>query len=138
MHKMTRRPISHNSAETILKRDGWLKATHWPSRWEVRVQNKNKDGTIDHHEVICTHCRKEFTFHRSTSSLKYHINAKHSLVGDSTASSSATPSLRQTLTERRGLSKSTSDKLTDTIAKWIAKNCRPINIVEDTGFTEWS
>lgn len=90
---------------------------------------KTQDGTIDRHEVVCTLCRKEFSFHRSTSSLKYHINAKHSLVGDSSASTSATPGLRQTtLTERRGLSKSTSDKLTDTIAKWIAKNCRPINI----------
>lgn len=27
-------------------------------------------------------------------------------------------------------------KLTSTVAKWIAKSCRPINIVEDEGFTE--
>ncbi len=96
---------------------------------------KNKDGSINKHIVICTHCMKEFSFHRSTSSFKHHLNAKHVFVGAST--SGVTPGLRQTtLTERRALSKSTSDKLTDTIAKWIAKDCRPINIVEDMGFKE--
>src|SRR4029434_10986519 len=42
------------------------------------------------------------------------------------------PSLKQ----RRPLSKSACDKLTSTVAKWIAKSCRPINIVEDEGFPE--
>src|SRR4029434_2235617 len=42
-----------------------------------------------------------------------------------------------TLTEqRRPLIKSACDKLTSTVAKWIAKSCRLINIVEDEGFTE--
>src|SRR4029434_6862725 len=46
--------------------------------------------------------------------------------------------MRQTtLTEqRRPLIKYACDKLTSTVAKWIAKSCRPINIVEDEGFTE--
>ena len=46
--------------------------------------------------------------------------------------------MRQTtLTEqRRPLIKCACDKLTSTVAKWIAKSCRPINIVEDEGFTE--
>ena len=46
--------------------------------------------------------------------------------------------MRQTtLTEqRRPLTKSACDKLTTTIAEWISKSCRPINIVEDEGFTE--
>ena len=26
--------------------------------------------------------------------------------------------------------------MTSTVAKWIAKSCRPINVVEDEGFTE--
>src|SRR4029434_3290404 len=43
--------------------------------------------------------------------------------------------MRQTtLTEqRRPLIKSACAKLTSTVAKWIAKSCRPINIVEDEG-----
>ena len=46
--------------------------------------------------------------------------------------------MRQTtLTEqRRPLIKSASAKLTSTVAKWIAKSCRPIHIFEDKGFTE--
>uniref|UniRef100_A0A8C4DLB3 Zinc finger BED domain-containing protein 1 n=1 Tax=Dicentrarchus labrax TaxID=13489 RepID=A0A8C4DLB3_DICLA len=96
---------------------------------------KNKDGTVDKHVVFCSHCRNDISFHRSTSSLKYHLNTKHSFVGAST--SGVMPGMRQTtLTERRALSKSTSEKLTDTIARWIAKDCRPINIVEDTGLAE--
>ena len=93
--------------------------------------NKNKDGTMNKQIVMCTYYKKEFQFHQSCSSLKYHLNAKHALVGVS----SATPGLRQTtLIEHRPVSKSNSDKLTNTIAKWVAKDCRPIPIVEDKGF----
>ena len=75
---------------------------------------KNKDGAIDKH-VIFTHCRREFTFHWSASGLKYHCNAKHLFVRALT--SGAAPGLRQTtIAEHMALSKSTSDKLTDTIA----------------------
>lgn len=35
------------------------------------------DGTVDKSVVICRFCRKEFSYHRSSSSLKYHLNAKH-------------------------------------------------------------
>lgn len=34
------------------------------------------------------------------------------------------------------MSKSTTEKLTNTIAKWIAADCRPISIVEDQGLQE--
>ena len=46
--------------------------------------------------------------------------------------------MRQTtLTEqRRALTKSACDKVTSTVAKCIAKSCRPIYIVEDEGFTK--
>ena len=92
---------------------------------------KNKDGTVNKQIVICTHCSKTFSFHRSCSSLKYHISAKHALVG---ASSSETGGLRQgTLDTRRPLTKSTVDKLNNAIARWIAMDCRPISIVEDIG-----
>ena len=94
---------------------------------------KNKHGTINKTKVICTLCGKALLFHRSNTSLKYHLNAKHALVGEGRSSG-----MRQTtLTEQsRPLTKSTCDKLTSTVAKWIAKSCRPINIVEDEGFTE--
>ncbi|XP_051797253.1 E3 SUMO-protein ligase ZBED1-like [Acanthochromis polyacanthus] len=94
---------------------------------------KNTDGTINKEMVICTHCRKEFRFHRSYSSLKYHLEHKH----PGSSSPKATASLRQTtLTERRPMTNSTKEKLTNTIAEWIAKDCRPISIVEDKGLAK--
>ena len=35
------------------------------------------DGTIDKTEVVCSICQAEFSYHRSGSSLSYHLNAKH-------------------------------------------------------------
>ena len=79
-----------------------------------KFEYKKNDGTIDKHVVIFTDSRKEFTFDRSTSGLKYHLNAKHVFVSSLTWG--ATPGLQQTtLAECRALSKSTSDKMTDTI-----------------------
>src|SRR4029434_4170635 len=97
------------------------------------VFQKFKDGTFNKSKVICTLCGKTLSFHHSTTSLKYHLNVKHALVGEGSSSG-----MRQTtLTEqRRPLTKSACDKLTTTVAEWIAKSCRPINIVEDEGFTE--
>ncbi|XP_076869230.1 uncharacterized protein LOC143519541 [Brachyhypopomus gauderio] len=38
---------------------------------------KHPDGSTNKSVVICTLCRKEFAYHRSTSTLRYHLNAKH-------------------------------------------------------------
>ncbi|KAA8578043.1 hypothetical protein FQN60_007108 [Etheostoma spectabile] len=44
--------------------------------------------------------------------------------------------VQTTLNVPRPSTKSTSDHLTNTKAKWIAKDCRPISIVEDSGFLD--
>ncbi|XP_072237421.1 E3 SUMO-protein ligase ZBED1-like [Leuresthes tenuis] len=104
--------------------------------------HKRLDGTIDKGRVICVLCKKEFAYHRSSSSLAYHINAKHPVTSAATAnvSNSAiySKALRQTKLEENipRMSKSATDRLTNVLAKWIAMNCRPINIVEDEGLTE--
>ena len=72
---------------------------------------KNKDGTLNKQAVICTLCRKEFSFHRSTFSLKYHISAKHAFVGASSSGASPGDLPQTTLTEGRALSKSISENL---------------------------
>ena len=38
---------------------------------------KRTDGSVDKSTVVCKLCKKEFAYHRRTSSLKYHLNAKH-------------------------------------------------------------
>ena len=53
---------------------------------------KIQEGRVDKSTVICKLCNKEFAYHRSVSSLKYHLNAKHvaaSLV-DTSVEASAT------------------------------------------------
>src|SRR4029434_6697644 len=39
-------------------------------------KSKN-DGTTDKTKVVCSICQAEFSYHRSRSSLSYHLNAKH-------------------------------------------------------------
>lgn len=36
-------------------------------------------GRVDRKKATCSHCQVELSYHRSTSSLKYHQNAKHSV-----------------------------------------------------------
>ena len=96
------------------------------------VFQKNKDATLNKNKVICTLCGKTLSFHRGNTSLKYHLNAKHALVGEGSSSR-----MRQTtLTDqRRPLTKLPNGFWILAVAKWIAKSCRPINIVEEEGFT---
>ena len=100
---------------------------------------KNEDGTIIKNVVICSICKKEFSYHRSSSSLTYHLNAKHVRTSSTVTGASANgSSLRQTTLTETGkrMSKATTEKLTNAIAKWIAADCRPISIVEDEGLQE--
>ena len=108
---------------------------------------KRPDGTIDKGRAICLLCKKEFAYHRSSSSSAHHIDAKHPVASAATANVSSedvsnlashSKTLRQTKFEENTpcVSKSATDRLTNVLAKWIAMNCRPINIVEDEGLTE--
>ena len=38
---------------------------------------RQNDRTIDKTKVVCSICQIEFSYHRSSSSLSYHLNAKH-------------------------------------------------------------
>ncbi|MEQ2282955.1 hypothetical protein AMECASPLE_006181 [Ameca splendens] len=95
--------------------------------------------------VICHLYKKEFAYHQSSSNLAYHINAKHPVASaaatvnvsseDISNLASHSKALRQTKLEENTprMSKSATDRLTNVLAKWIAMNCRPINIMEDEG-----
>lgn len=94
---------------------------------------KLPDGSLEKAKVICTLCKAEFNYHRSNSSLAYHLRAKHPTETTSTGPRQAT--LQECATRGR-ISKPVSDKLTNSLVTWIAKNCRPVNIVEDDGLRE--
>ena len=38
---------------------------------------KLRDGSVDKTKAVCTDCQAEFSYHRSTSSLNYRMQAKH-------------------------------------------------------------
>src|SRR4029434_1622302 len=38
---------------------------------------RQNDGTIEKTKVVCSICQDEFSYHRSSSSLSCHLNAKH-------------------------------------------------------------
>lgn len=100
------------------------------------IYKTRSDGSVDKTKVICIYCRCELSYHRSTSSLKYHLMAKHT----TDAESPPPPRQRQTTMDqslqRRSMDKSTTNRLTSTIAKWVATACRPVNVVEDEGLLE--
>ncbi|CAB1431447.1 unnamed protein product [Pleuronectes platessa] len=76
----------------------------------------------------------------STTSLKYHLLAKHVFANtDANTETSSSRARQATLAEcsRAGsVNKTTTNKLTNAIAKWVATDCRPINIVEDKGLRD--
>ena len=93
------------------------------------------NGFIDKTKVICVFCRFELSYHRSTSSLKYHLMTKH------TADANSPPPRHSQATmdgfRKKHLDTTTKNKLTAAIAKWVATACRPVNVVEDEGPVQW-
>src|SRR4029434_1648499 len=90
------------------------------------------DGTIDKTEVVCSICRAEFSYHRSSSSLSYHLNAKHP-----TESSPRLDGRQPTLHDfYRKITRPVCEKVTNAVAVWVTGDSRPINIVEDGGLSE--
>ena len=63
------------------------------------IYKKNEDGTINKNAVICSFCKKQFSYHRSRSGLTYHLNVKH--VGTSSAVSGASPGASATMSTPR-------------------------------------
>ncbi|GAA6088111.1 E3 SUMO-protein ligase ZBED1-like [Tachysurus ichikawai] len=60
------------------------------------------NGATDKTKVLCVLCNKEFAYHRSSSSMKYHLNSKHIASSAVSTTPDAAGKLRQTtLTENR-------------------------------------
>nr|XP_033938920.1 zinc finger BED domain-containing protein 1-like [Pseudochaenichthys georgianus] len=94
---------------------------------------KLPDGSLDKTKAICTVCKAEFNDHRSSTSLAYHLKAKHPAKITSTGPRQST--LQECGTHGR-ITKPVSEKLTNSLVTWIVKNCRPVSIVEDDGLRE--
>lgn len=92
---------------------------------------------VDEATVKCKHCSVTFKYHRSVSSLRYHLQAKHPFVpSDDSASNSV--SVRQSKMDSfcRSTVPMSNEKyssITNAVASWIAESARPLNIVNDPG-----
>src|SRR4029434_1773187 len=94
-------------------------------------KNQN-DGTINKTKVVCSICQAEFSHHRSSSCLSYHLNAKHP-----TESSPRLDGRQPTLHDfSRKSTRPVREKVTNADAVEVAVDCRHINIVEDGGLTD--
>lgn len=51
-----------------------------PDPLDGSSRSKTKEGAVNKHAGICTHCRK-FSCFLNSARLKYHLNAKQALVG---------------------------------------------------------
>src|SRR4029434_6835029 len=89
---------------------------------------RQSGGTIVKTKVVCSICRAELNYHRSISSLTYHLKAKHP------------PESRPRLDGRQPTLHDFSSKITRSVCEkvtiWVAGDYRPINIIEDSGLIE--
>src|SRR4029434_5097405 len=93
---------------------------------------RQNDRTIDKTKVVCSICQAECSYYRSSSSLSYHLKAKHP-----TESSARLDGRQPTLYDFSSkITRPVRDNVTNALAVWVAGDCRTINIVKDVGLTE--
>ena len=79
--------------------------------------------------VVCTDCDKHLSYHGGTTNLSNHLNQVHGLQNPGNPT---TPQRRMDgfIKARRNLSADRSAEITKKIAEFIAKDMRPLGIVE--------
>lgn len=96
----------------------------------------NKDTTSKQKLVKCTKCHQVFKYHHSTTTLRYHLSNKHSIYKVEDASASSSQSTLDEHIAKKPVSQTKRNTLRDDIADWITVNCRPLSVVEDSGFLQ--
>ena len=104
---------------------------------------------VSDNEVKCQYCNAVFKYHKSASSLNYHLRNKHpfsisaktsepsfALKPKSQSHANRQPTLLETASNQKPMEQWRIDGLTNRIAKWIAGDSRPVNIVGDEGLQE--
>ena len=117
-----------------------------------------KFSFVNENEVKCKYCQAVFKYHQSTSSLNYHLRNKHPFStsaassetsvagkrkseastssGTDAAQGTRQTTLLETAANQRPMEQWKIDGLTNRIAKWVAKDSRPTNIVNDEGLED--
>src|SRR4029434_1017111 len=88
--------------------------------------NRQNYGTIDKTKVVCSICQIQFSYDRSSSSLSYHLNAKHP-----TESSPRLDGRQATLYDFSSkITRPVREKVINALAVCVACDCRTIHIAE--------
>src|SRR4029434_9786521 len=82
---------------------------------------RQNDRTIDKTKVVCSISQAECSHHRSSSSLSYHLNAKHS--------TERSPRLDDRQPTLYDFSRKITRPVREKVTIWVSGDCRPINIV---------
>src|SRR4029434_6299906 len=80
---------------------------------------RQNDRTIDKTKVVCSICQAECS---------YHLDAKHP--------KESSPRLDDHQPILHDFSRKITRPVREKVTIWVASDCRPINIVEDSGLTE--
>ena len=93
--------------------------------------------TLDGKEVICKHCDTSLAYHGTTSTMRSHLNTKHTLLYDG-GKKKPKDGLVQTKVSyiSATCSSATKDRVTRKIINFIATDLRPLSTVEGKGFIE--
>src|SRR4029434_10695141 len=86
---------------------------------------RQNDRTIDKTKVVCSICQAECSYLRSSSSESYHLNAKHP--------TESSPWLDDRQPTLHDFSRKITRPVREKVTIWVAGDCRPINLVEDSG-----
>lgn len=98
------------------------------------------EGNTNKNAVICTSCRKEVLI--TGALLSFVITSTQNMLELACIPSTSTQCHQSKLDHMSGFTlrnktwKSMSDKLTNSLARWIAVDCRPLSVVEDKGLQE--
>ena len=101
----------------------------------------DKEGKLDKSCLVCTHCKKEYVYHRSSHSMSYHLMAEHPFAVESFKAGKPMNETKDKPLPKQSIlsfgsvtSKQKKDAMTAALAEWIALNARPILLCEDEGF----
>lgn len=109
---------------------------------------KKEDGKLDKTHAICKLCRAAFKYTGSTTNLSNHLARRHGVSDAHEASSGASTSKTDTSGQENGQKIQTffqpqfshdsarSKAITESIARFIAKDLRPYSVVENGGFRD--
>ena len=114
--------------------------------WKFGGFQRKENGSLNMEYVFCGLCPKKYKYNNSPSHLKAHLSLEHKDIYEKELVSNGSEKLKQNkLTDYKfksgAIQKYKTNNIVqknfrDNVIKWIAKDIRPIKIVDDKGFRD--